>query len=718
MPSSHPSPSYFQLNPEHSTPQHTLAIQTDEQQLTKIARRVQQLRRETTAQISNHGHERAGVLQQSLERDVQLHRLGQKLQYLDRVGPQACLGFMQDASTGERIYIGRLGLSDEQGESLLVDWRAPAAEPFFTATHSHPAGLAMRRRYRWRRQLVTDFWDEVFGDPQLAMSPALDDHSAFLASLGAERTGRMQDVLSSIQADQDAIIRSASAGALVVDGGPGTGKTVVALHRAAYLLYADASLRSRGGRVLVLSPHDSYTAYVSDILPNLGEDEVLVSTLSNLVSNVGEVEPESNPRITAIKSSMAMVDAVARAVKVFEQPPAGQVLIDCSWGEERISVAQWNTAVQTCDPGLGHNEAREQLFEILVEHLMSGVPDTAGSAELIRHELNHNTQLLGCLDEYWPVLDPQNLLRAVYSTPALLRYCAQGLSAAQIRELLDEPPATQWTQPDLPLLDLARSLVGDPLHAAENRRRAAVLASERELMLQVIADLITAADDKEDLSSQLMHADLQEQLVSQRAEAEEPTETTAEPFSHIIIDEAQDLSDAQWAMIFRRCPSGSLTIVGDRAQAIAGFSESWEERLARVGIRNPRIAHLNVNYRTTAQVMEAAAAVIHRHLPEANVPVSLRTDGAPVRWGRPGELDSIISCWLAGHPQGIAAVIGKEDYVPPARVVSLTPAQAKGLEFDLVVVYRPQRFGAGLSGAVQRYVAMTRATAQLVVLGE
>ncbi|MEF9873102.1 MAG: hypothetical protein RR778_05280 [Glutamicibacter sp.] len=321
MPAKIANTSYFDAIEHSPVPENSAEIGEDQQRLCEIANRVGQLRSEILERIARRGQDQAGVLQQSLERDVELSELAQRLRQLDRMGPYACLGFMETAGTGERLYIGRSGLSDDQGKQLLLDWRAPAAEPFFAATHEKDHGLAMRRRYRWRRQRICDYWDEVFDSSQLASHARLDDHSSFLSSLGSKRSPKMQDVLATIQSDQDAIIRRSSQGALVVDGGPGTGKTVVALHRAAYLLHADPRLQRQGGKVLVVSPHEAYSSYVADILPNLGEDEVLISTLSNIVSIGDDLPSEPDHGVHRIKSSLAMLDAVKRAVQVFEEPP-------------------------------------------------------------------------------------------------------------------------------------------------------------------------------------------------------------------------------------------------------------------------------------------------------------------------------------------------------------------------------------------------------------
>ena len=235
---------------------------------------------------------------------------------------------MVSADDPEPVYVGRLGLTDSAGRRLLLDWRSPAAEPFFGATHANPMGLASRRRYRWTRGRISDYWDEVFTPDGFEGHAALDDQSAFIASLGSNRSARMRDVLGTIQADQDAIIRAGSRGALVVDGGPGTGKTVVALHRSAYLLYSDPRLGHRRGGVLFVGPHQPYLAYVADVLPSLGEEGVQTCTLRDLVAEGAAAAIETDPDVARLKSSADLVKAIETAVRFYEEPPTKGMTVD------------------------------------------------------------------------------------------------------------------------------------------------------------------------------------------------------------------------------------------------------------------------------------------------------------------------------------------------------------------------------------------------------
>jgi superfamily I DNA/RNA helicase len=240
-------------------------------------------------------------------------------------------------------------------------------------------------------------------------------------------------------------------------------------------------------------------------------------------------------------------------------------------------------------------------------------------------------------------------------------------------------------------------------------------------MDQVVGNLIEAARTADDeygigLVTMLRGEDFHDALVDQAALPSAGRDVLAGPFAHIVVDEAQELTDAEWQMLLQRCPSRSFTIVGDRAQARHGFTEPWRERLERVGFGQIRLSSLTINYRTPEEVMAEAEPVIRAALPDANVPVSIRSSGVPVRHGAAAELDGILDDWLAANADGIAAVIGEAAFPGTSRVRSLTPELAKGLEFDLVVLVDPDRFGGGIEGAVDRYVAMTRATQRLVIL--
>lgn len=673
-----------------------------------------------------------GMGQEAWERDMEIHRLGTRLRTLRRYGLDLCLGRMVDAQGGV-AHIGRIGLSGGTGGRLLIDWRSPTAEPFFGATHADPMGLASRRRYRWTDGRITDYWDEVFTPGSLAGTASLDDQSAFIASLSSSRTARMRDVLGTIQADQDAIIRAGSQGALVVDGGPGTGKTVVALHRTAYLLYSDPRLGHQRGGVLFIGPHRPYLDYVSDVLPSLGEGGVQAAVLADLVPEGQAAPVEPDPEVARLKSTMEMVQGIETAVATYEQLPTGRTVIETPWGKAMLTHRDWQETFNAVDPGTAHNDAldgiRESVLGILADQLEGQLEDHDGDdngyrdadggpvawdtgwdtgwdetedsfdayggggapdAGAIRRWLDASRGIDGVLERVWPLIEPADLVGDL------------------------------WTVSDLPLVDAARRRLGDPAAPRVRRRLALAAAAERARMGEVVSQLIATDDSEMHVMSMLRGQDLRAALADDGTSTAGP-DPLAGPFAHVVVDEAQELTDAQWQMVLARCPSRSLTIVGDRAQARHGFTESWGCRLARVGIDRVTLAPLSINYRTPAGIMEAVELEIRDAIPGANVPTSIRTDGMPVRRGTTAELGPLLDRWLEDAGDGGACVVTAPGKPLPnlpgdPRIRGLTPELVKGLEFDLVVLVDPAGFGEGAKGCVDRYVSMTRATQELVIL--
>jgi hypothetical protein len=691
-------------------------IAGDEQQFAAIAESLEQSIADLSDRLDAELTAPGGIGQAAMDRDMQIHRLTARLRALRRFGLDLCLGHIVRADNPEPVYIGRLGLTDSTGRRLLVDWRSPAAEPFFGATHANPMGLASRRRYRWTRGRISDYWDEVFTPDGFEGHAALDDQSAFIASLGSNRSAKMRDVLGTIQADQDAIIRAGSRGALVVDGGPGTGKTVVALHRSAYLLYSEPRLGHRRGGVLFVGPHQPYLAYVADVLPSLGEEGVQTCTLPDLVAEGATAAMETDPRVARLKSSADLVTAIEAAVGFYEKPPAKAMRVETHWSGIWLSADDWAEAFEAPEPGTPHNEARYQIWEELLTTLTDSRDDDV-SAEEFRKSLLQNQELRTTFNRAWPLIEAADLVSDLWSVPAYLRLCAPWLSPDEVRAL-QRPDARAWTVSDLPLLDAARQRLGDPEASLRRRRHNAAVAAEREQMTKVIDNLIEAADDEYGvgLVTMLRGEDFQDALVNEAALPGADPDLLAGPFAHIVVDEAQELTDAEWQMLLLRCPSRSFTIVGDRAQARHGFTESWQERLERIGFDRINLASLSINYRTPEQIMAEAEPVIRAVIPDANVPTSIRSSDVPVVHGSASDLGSILDTWLAAHADGIACVIGDPTFRASSRVRSLSPELSKGLEFDLVVLVDPAAFGRGIEGAVDRYVAMTRATQQLVIL--
>jgi superfamily I DNA/RNA helicase len=405
-------------------------------------------------------------------------------------------------------------------------------------------------------------------------------------------------------------------------------------------------------------------------------------------------------------------------VRFYEEPPTEGMTVTTPWSDVWLDADDWAVAFDAPDPGTPHNEAREVIWDELLTIILDkrDKHDTEElSEDLLRRSLRRDEELRTTLERAWPLIDATDLVGDLWSVPAYLRLCASWLQPDEVRAL-QRSDAHAWTVSDLPFLDAARHRLGDPDATRRQRREHAALEVEREQMAAVIDDLIAADDDFEGVVTMLRHPDIRENLVDESAVRRTDPDLLAGPFAHVVVDEAQELTDAEWQMLLLRCPSRSLTIVGDRAQARHGFTESWQERLERIGIDRVVLASLSINYRTPEEVMAEAEPVIRAVLPDANVPTSIRSTGVPVVHGRVSELAAILETWLAEQTEGIGCVIGDPTFRATTRVRSLTPELSKGLEFDLVVLIDPEAFGKGIQGAVDRYVAMTRATQRLVIL--
>jgi hypothetical protein len=409
-----------------------------------------------------------------------------------------------------------------------------------------------------------------------------------------------------------------------------------------------------------------------------------------------------------------MVTAIEPAVRLYEEAPTGGMEVETPWADIWLSTADWAEAFEAPDPGTPHNEARDQIWEELLTILVDKVDGEEVPADQLRRSLLHNTELVTTFNKAWPLLEHTDIVGDLWEVPAYLRRCAPWLSADEVR-MLQRPDPHAWTLSDVPLLDAARQRLGDPETSRRNRRHDAAVAAERRRMDRVVDDILQL-DDEDGLFAQLRQQGLRDALVDDAALPVTDPDLLAGPFAHVVVDEAQELTDAEWQMLLLRCPSRSFTIVGDRAQARHGFTESWQERLERIGLDRVDLASLSINYRTPAEVMAEAEPVIRAVLPDANVPTSIRSSDLPVVHGPVSDLASIVDGWLAAHHEGIACVIGSPTFQATSRVRSLTPELSKGLEFDLVVLVDPESFGTGIEGAVDRYVAMTRATQQLVIL--
>jgi len=729
--------------------------------------RLDRLRRETSAELAEVLRRSAdGTHQARSERDSAAAMLERRHAQLAAAENNLCFGridFIDD-----RLYVGRLGLFDEDGEyrPLLLDWRAPAARPFYSATGVRSEGVLLRRHIRTVRRMVVGVDDEVFDFDQVDQwGDTVVGEAALLVALNASRTGRMSDIVSTIQADQDRIIRSPLSGVLVVEGGPGTGKTAVALHRVAFLLYTHRQRLEKNG-VLVVGPHAQFLHYIGEVLPSLGETGVLSRTLGQLYPGL-DAKGRDTWAAAEIKGRPMMVDAVAAAVRDTERVPdvAMKVIVDgyvlyldqltC----ELIRQIAWAT-------GLAHNLARPVVERLIIEMLAKRMMSQLGEEYLdetdfveLQAELREDHAVLAALDQLWPVITPQQLLINLFTSPVRLAVAMPSLSPEELACLRRVPPAdlTQddwWTPEDVPLLDEAAELLGEgEPDRGQTKAEEEALEYARGVLKIIDTDAMTEEEALEYARGVLkivntdamttgpdgLHAI---NLIGARQLAERhrvrPDLTAADrastdrtwTFGHIVVDEAQELSPMAWRTIMRRCPSRSMTIVGDLEQGSApARTNSWSDSLSPYVGDRWRLEKLTINYRTPAEIME----FVHTELPEFRVTRSVRQTGRHpwvLRIDRSDlavRLRSIVSRELTATGEGNVALFVPHamhdeitkivnDVMAPNLSVQ-TVALAKGLEYDTVIVIGPDLICAETpSGRVDLYVALTRPTQRLGLL--
>ncbi|MBX7434054.1 AAA family ATPase [Mycobacterium sp. Y57] len=665
-----------------------------------------------------------------LDRDAEVRALAGQMHRWNVADHGLCFGRL-DGNSGERRYVGRIGIFDEDDdyEPLLLDWRAPAARPFYVATGANPEDMRRRRQFRSLGRRLVEFTDEVFGSPDGAgdgAGPSSD--AALLAAVNAPRGEGMRDIVATIQAEQDEIIRLDHPGVLVIEGGPGTGKTVVALHRVAYLLYTQRKrMESRG--VLVVGPNADFLDHIGRVLPSLGETNVVFTTVGDLVPHLN-ISAEDTPEAAAAKGASSILAVLERAVADRTRVPETPVPIDLSDVSVRIDAETAEWAIQEARAsGRPHNEARAVFIDVVTwvvteraiakigrgwltrddraawEHLRADLLD-----ELVDHA-GFNT----ALDELWPVLTPEGLLAELYSSP-------ERLHAAGAHASLWRAEGDAWTVSDVPLLDelvdlLGRDRSGEEAAERERQERAAYAAGVLDLMvdredLMDDEDQLLARDviDAESLAERFLERDSRD--LAERAAADRDW-----TYGHVVVDEAQELSAMDWRVLMRRCPSRSFTIVGDPAQRrSAAGTRSWEDALAPYVPGRWKHRALTVNYRTPAEIMAVAGALLAEFAPGVQPPESVRSSGFRP-WSRlvtdeqlAGAIDEFVAQEAAR--EGTSVVIG-----PPGVPGAVPPSATKGLEFDAVLVVAPERILAeGPRGAADLYVALTRATQRLGVL--
>jgi DNA helicase IV len=693
-----------------------------------------------------------GTHQARLERDVAAGEHHARLAQLNGIERGLCFGRTDDEK-GLTLYIGRIGLRDDDFALRLIDWRAPAARPFYAATPGSPAGLVRRRHLYTRGRTVTGIDDQVFDIDKLsdADRDGLSGEAALIAAVSSARTGRMTDVVATIQAEQDRVIRSGLPGVLVVQGGPGTGKTVAALHRAAYLLYTHRRTLERRG-VLVIGPNSTFLRYISQVLPSLGETDVVLRTLGELYPGVAATDAKDPAAV--VKGDERMVEVLRRAVRNTQLVPKSDITVRA----DGVGIPlRREVILHARDRARGlnrpHNVARKLFVtEILTElaraeaRVMDRPPLEDEDLTDARERLWSDPGVLTAVNSLWPLLTAPQLLAALYSDGAALQAAAGPVFPDSERSRLSRPAApSAWTVADVPLLDELAELLG--FDNSEQRAARRALRREQELEARYAAEVLQItgiADlgmvDAETLAS--WNRDTGPLLTT--AERAEADRTWA--YGHVIVDEAQELSAMAWRTVLRRVPSRSMTVVGDVAQtgSPAG-ARSWKSMLDRFVRGRWREERLTVNYRTPAEIMAVAADVLAMVAPDEVPPESVRSEGSgPRAVLARGELGGTVAGIVR---EGIAELTGPDGgrlavIVPDSRVAEiaaavpdaipgdqpealdsvaalLTVTQAKGLEFDRVVLADPAGIIAQSdNGGHDLYVAITRATHRLTVVHE
>lgn len=667
----------------------------------------------------------------------------------------------------DRRYIGRLGITDENDgyRSVIMDWRAPGARPFYLATTANPEGVTLRRHLRTRGRTVRALDDEWLSTGESSierdaeMAAGVGGESVLREVMNQARTGHMRGIVETIQREQDLIIRDQTRGTMVVQGGPGTGKTAVALHRVAWLLYTYRDQLARTG-VLIIGPNDTFLNYISHVLPSLGETGVVLTTIADLYPGVRGSDAlvdghNPEPLVTQeVKGSLEMLSILREAVRAYQEIPDAD--IEVSSDNITLSItpamvkAARGRARRTRKP---HNQARPIFRDHVVELLAQQMANIIGSDPLggenllsitdiadLRDEIDESTEISAVLDELWPLLTPEGVLDDLLSSRDAIDYAAADYDDLT-RDALYRPAGTCWMPSDAPLLDELAELLGPLGKEVEDDENWQARVGEAQDALDTLsssasqdlddgfdAEILMAYDviDAEALAERHRERDL-------RSTAERAVADRVWAYGHIIVDEAQELSAMAWRMLRRRSPNGWMTLVGDVAQtgSPAG-AESWSQVLDPIIGTRWRLHELTVNYRTPAEIMDIAASVLERIDPALSAPQSIRATGRqPVRVDsvsqalthvqqltEPDRLIAIIvpSELLDSTRNEVSAFLSKAELVPDGCAV-YDVNTSKGLEFDEVVVVEPDRIvEQSPQGLQDLYVALTRATQGLTIV--
>lgn len=681
-----------------------------------------------------------------VERETEYHALNRKLDRLNLAQLGLVFGRIDVAATEpenpvperpdlDRRYIGRMGLDarEDNYRTLLLDWRAPMARAFYLATTAHPEGVETRRHIRTKGRSVVGVDDENLAGDQVGPERAdVSSESALFRALEAARTGFMTDIVETIQREQDEIIRDTTRGVMVVEGGPGTGKTAVALHRIAYLLYTWREQLAKTG-VLIIGPNATFLDYISRVLPELGETGVVLSTIGDLYPGVHGRAPESL-LTREIKGSVEMAHILDSAVKAYQTLPEEPLTLTVEGIALRVDAAlvkkSRTRARRSRQP---HNRARSVFREHMLEQLAGLLAETIGADPLggknllsggdiaqLHEDLAEEAHVMELIDSFWPPLEPREVLRDLLENADRIDVAASEYDD-ETRAALLRPAGSEWAASDAALLDELAVLIGiaDPAEAqAEADRQWQEQIEEAQEALDILTGSASQdLDDGFDAEILMAHDVIDAETLAARQKIRD-VRSTAEraqadhtwAYGHVVVDEAQELSPMEWRMVMRRCPSRWMTIVGDTAQtgSPAGV-DSWAETLAPYVKQRFRRHQLTVNYRTPAEIMEVALRILPMIAPEQQPSRSIRHTDTPVTFLPAGTAaEPIAAAMQSAQPDRLTHVINAGNV-----------AEVKGLEYDHVILENPaQIVERSPQGWQDLYVALTRATQTLTVIGE
>lgn len=671
-----------------------------------------------------------GTPQARTERDVTAAHYGDRAARLERIEDRLVFGRL-DNDDQSTMYVGRAGLKSPDGTRLLTDWRAPAATPFYQATGLDPQGVARRRHISTRMRTVVGVEDELLNSKK-ATHLQFQGEGALMAAVGAARDGHMGDIVATIQAEQDRVIRADTKGVLVVQGGPGTGKTAVALHRAAYLLYNQRERLERSG-VLIVGPTRAFLRYIEQVLPSLGETGVVSLTMGDLLPEFSahEVDP---PAVAQAKGNLAWIDTLKNAVRDLQRLPNEDVVLHLHGRKATLTIDMVRAArTRARRTGKAHNEARDsfalELIDGLATQLASGETDADTLAwwrDIVRESKDARREINLC----WMPTTPTTLLSRLYARPDYLTRVNRGLSTEQI-DLCLRAPGGPWAIADVPLLDELDELLG--YSSTLTKKSAPHLTAQRSHHEEI--ERAQAAISGQDLGGGLVDAETLARLARGEEEwkplSERAREDRAWAYGHVVVDEAQELTPMMWHSLLRRCPSRSFTVVGDLDQARGNRPSSWYETLGPAGPGLAEECVLTISYRTprtltdlAQNVQEALGYPVHfpvvaaRDLPDALA--MTQTNDLRAETQRVLEIECELLDESVGEGLGQVAIIlseerartwGLQPEVKAQRVSILTPLQAKGLEFDVTILVEPSEILTGGPGDL--FVAMTRSTRRL-----